>query len=296
MRKERVAALARAQHGLITRAQAFELGMSEGEIRFMTTSGEWILLRRGIYMVAALPRGPQQDLLAAVMAGGPGTVASHAAAAWLWGLSETPALEVCSPWGGPTGEPAVVRHRRAVPARDVCVRKGVPVTKPLPTLLDVAATDPALLETAIDRGVATKLFTVKAVDAELRRKRRKGHRGVAVLEAALRDRDLGRSASVLESKMLRLLRRAGLPEPVREFEVLGGRYRIDFAWPHVLLAVEVDGYADHTSPTAFRRDRARRRALTAMGWTIIEYTWDEIVSDPARVAREIAAELLRLSA
>lgn len=45
----RVAARMASQHGLITRAQALDLGLSPAAIGQLLRSGEWVLLRRGAY-------------------------------------------------------------------------------------------------------------------------------------------------------------------------------------------------------------------------------------------------------
>lgn len=84
------------------------------------------------------------------------------------------------------------------------------------------------------------------------------------------------SPSVLLTRMSRLLRRHRLPQPEAEYEVLGGRYRVDFAWPEARLAVEVDGYATHSSVHAFQENRARQNDLVAAGWTVLRFTWADV--------------------
>lgn len=64
-------------------------------------------------------------------------------------------------------------------------------------------------------------------------------------------------------------------------------YRLDFAWPHKRVCVEVDGKAWHSTPEAFERDRERNRRLAAAGWAMIPVTWDAIKGTPQRVATQI---------
>jgi hypothetical protein len=48
--------------------------------------------------------------------------------------------------------------------------------------------------------------------------------------------------------MWRIVRRYGVPPPVRQFRVVtpdGDRFRLDFAWPDIMLAVETDGRVCH---------------------------------------------------
>jgi very-short-patch-repair endonuclease len=98
-----------------------------------------------------------------------------------------------------------------------------------------------------------------------------------------------RPDGLLEPRFARLVRRFGLPEPVFQHPV--GSYRVDFAWPAVLLAAEVDGYAAHGGRHQFQRDRDRQNALVAQGWTVLRFTWADVVRRPAGVARTLAAAL-----
>ncbi len=68
-----------------------------------------------------------------------------------------------------------------------------------------------------------------------------------------------------------LVRRAGLPEPRLRVHVLG--YRLDFLWPELKLAAEVDAYGTHGSPARFESDRCRdARLLTEKGIVVIRLT------------------------
>jgi very-short-patch-repair endonuclease len=71
--------------------------------------------------------------------------------------------------------------------------------------------------------------------------------------------------------------------------VVGGRtYRLDFAAPHVTLAIEVLGLHEHGTRQAILDDAERRRLLAVAGWQVVEYTKDAMTRAPRRVAREIA--------
>ena len=221
-------------------------------------------------------------------------MASHRSAAWLWGLADEHTLEVTVPKSrSPRLSDAVV-HRRHLPPSVTCRRRGVPVTNPLRTLVDLAAVfDVELLDQALDRGTASRLFTDAAVEAELSRWSRRGLPGTALLRQrlSLRDASSSRPASALERRMGRLLRVAQIPPPDREHPVMAGAYRLDFAWPEQKLAVEVDGYASHSSTQAFQRDRSRQNALVVAGWTVLRFTWDDVSNQPEKVAQHIRAAL-----
>jgi very-short-patch-repair endonuclease len=95
---------------------------------------------------------------------------------------------------------------------------------------------------------------------------------------------------VFEARMARLLAARGLPPAVPEYEVWNGATfvaRVDFAYPELLLAIEVDGFAAHSSVDAFRCDRARQNALVTAGWTVLRFTWTEVDDNSPRVGSTI---------
>jgi very-short-patch-repair endonuclease len=74
---------------------------------------------------------------------------------------------------------------------------------------------------------------------------------------------------------------------VPEYEIDGGRYRLDFAWPEVKVAVEVDGGEFHADHTTWQRGMARDRWLLGNGWAIPHYTWEFVRDHPETVADEV---------
>ena len=57
---------------------------------------------------------------------------------------------------------------------------------------------------------------------------------------------------------------------------------VDFCWPEERLIVETDRRR-HLSRAAFERDRARDQALVAAGWTVLRFTYRQVLEEPARV-------------
>lgn len=294
MRREQVDELTGSQLGLITRKQALGCGMTEGQLRTRLETQRWTMVFRGVYRVCGAPVTQPLLVLAAVLAAGPDAVASHHAAAWVWGLADDLVLEVTIPRNRSSKLRRVVVHRQQLSPASISRRKGVPVTNPLRTLLDLAATSAGeVVDQALDRGTANHLFTDAAVKAELARQGRRGRHGVVRLRQVLEDRDdpSSRPASVLERRMCHLLRAARLPPPQREHRVLDGRCRVDFAWPTARLAVELDGYASHSSAQAFQADRKRQNDLVHAGWTVLRFTWDDVCRRPGEVRGHIRAAL-----
>jgi very-short-patch-repair endonuclease len=92
-----------------------------------------------------------------------------------------------------------------------------------------------------------------------------------------------------------LLIRAGLaPETLQLelFEANGRVYaRLDMAWPSVKVAVEADGREHHDAPEALYRDRVRGNALALAGWTVLRFTWADLVRRPQWIVEQVRRAL-----
>src|SRR5262249_49328062 len=67
----------------------------------------------------------------------------------------------------------------------------------------------------------------------------------------------------------------------------GLRPQVDLLWRAGRLVVELDGYADHGTPSAFRRDRDRDYELAMAGYIVIRLTNDEIAADIERSIEKV---------
>jgi very-short-patch-repair endonuclease len=167
------------------------------------------------------------------------------------------------------------------------MRRGFPVTTLARTVDDLA------LMLAADELVC-------AVDSALR----EGWRlepgsapGVGRVRAANALAD-ARSESTFETLLRLLLVRGGVAPETLQFEVMKDgrvRFRLDFAWPGLKLAVEADGREYHDAPAALYSDRARANALELAGWTILRFTWKDLLHDPEGVVAQVAAAINRLA-
>jgi very-short-patch-repair endonuclease len=76
--------------------------------------------------------------------------------------------------------------------------------------------------------------------------------------------------SSIEAMFALQLRAARLPEPKREFAFCEGRkFRLDFAWPERLIAVEVQGMV-HRIKERFEADIEKRALALLGGWRVLE--------------------------
>jgi very-short-patch-repair endonuclease len=81
-----------------------------------------------------------------------------------------------------------------------------------------------------------------------------------------------------------------IPDPIPEFKFHPTRkWRIDYAWPDVKLAVEIEGGAfcrgRHTRGAGFVADLEKYDALTEAGWALLRYQPGTRKIDYAQIAR-----------
>jgi hypothetical protein len=142
------------------------------------------------------------------------------------------------------------------------------------TLLDLAATvKPARVERALAHAERLQLYDHAAITDVLTRTN--GHRGQrALAEATAIEPKFTRSD--FESRVLRIVRRAGLPKPDAN-AVLSAldhpRLEPHLHWLAHRLIVETDGWERHPTRASFESDRANDAALTAAGYRVVRFTW-----------------------
>lgn len=298
MALDRLSALARRQHGLVTRAQCIELGLARGWIQHALATGRLERLHPGVYRLSGAPDSWEQNVMAAVLAAGGDARASHRTAARLWELGRFEEIEITVGRNRLPRLVGVTVHR----SRDLCwdkgsVRNAIPVTTPMRAILDLGAVaDRDRVEHALETGLTKRLFSVRSIEVHRARVARPGRRGSGVLRAVLDERALGAEPAdgLLEPRMALLLREAGLPLARFQFPFFErGRFlgRIDFAYPDQMIAIEVDGHETHSTPAALDLDLQRQNALVLAGWTILRFTWRAVVRRPEQVAAEIRRAL-----
>ncbi len=278
----RVAGLAAAQHGVFSRPQVACFGGTKGVIRHRVDAGRWEQVAPDVFRLAGAPPSWRQSLMAACLAWGDGAVVSHRAAAGLWRLAgfDPGPVEITVPRGRARNAPGLV-HRNALPAPDAAALYGISVTTPARTLIDVASVAPCeATEEALDDALRRGLVSIPRLRWRLD-ELGGGRRGVGTMRELILERDPSARlpGSGFERRVLRMLRRSGLPEPALQHEVRNsGRLVavVDFAYPELRLAIEADGYRWHSGRVRWQHDRRRSNELTLLGWRIIHITWDDL--------------------
>ncbi len=96
--------------------------------------------------------------------------------------------------------------------------------------------------------------------------------------------------SAAEEELALQLRALKLPPPIREYRFDSvRRWRFDFAWPALMLAVEVEGgihsRGRHVRPQGFEKDCEKYNAAALAGWTVLRVT-------TAMVTKGLAIDLI----
>jgi len=268
----------------------------------LRSAGLWTSLHPGVYAITQPSSRTErwlQGLFAAVLWAGVGCAVSRRAAADLWGLDAY--------HGAAVVEISTTRHvqiarsgtkvRRVVslPAADVCIREGLPVTTIERTVLDLGSVASAgEVELAVECALRRRLTTVARLEARLTWAGATTT-GIGVLRDLLSQTPNNATESALEAEFWMLLRRSRLPLPARQFEIRdkGGRVvaRSDFAYPDARLALETEGFRFHSGRKEWRRDLERHNVLTELGWTVLRFTWEDVSQRQDAVIRRIREAL-----
>jgi len=259
-----LARLATRQEGVASRRQLAAIGFTRNEIDNRILRRRLIAVHQGVYAVGHEALSDRGRMIAALIAAGPGAALSHRTAAYLWKLipSLPPFVDVTLTDRVPRRRPGL--HVHQAQRLDTTIHHQLPTTTPLQT---IAQLPPHERDRARAEALVLKLIPRSADDhAEPTR-------------------------SELERALLPVLEKARLPRPVAGAEILG--YTVDFYWPDHNLVVETDGWGTHGHRRAFESDRARDATLQAHGYTVVRFTWRQVLHETLLVTVRIAQLLAR---
>jgi hypothetical protein len=292
-----------SRHGVFTRATARRIGFTDAQIDHRLATGRWLALTTEALIIGGAPITFEARLLAATLSA-PGAVASHEAAAQLWGMVDVPRdrIVVTIPRGGNHRIPiARVHETTDLRPRDVRRVIGVDTTSRERTMCDLGRVLGAgrLRHTYNDQFHRDEV-TLEGLYDVFYRYARRGRRGMRRVRTVLEQYGPGFAVpeSELEQRTLDLLRAADLPIPdgqvVLDFwDSLVGR--VDFAYLHHRVLVEVDGRLFH-GPDVFESDRERDNAAGLAGWQVLRFTWTMVTKRPEYVVATIARALRQAGA
>lgn len=279
MSLERIATIARTQHGLVTTAQALQ-GIRPGQLDRLIRTHRLEPVRRGVYRTAGTPETWLQFLMAACLAR-PGSYASFRTAAALWDLEgfARRELEITVPGSRRARlEGVTVHESRVAGPRHLATRERIPTSSMARTLCDLTAVvRPWMVERAVDEALRRKLVSLRVLAAVAEDLAGRGRRRCTVMREILEHRAPGYhpGESDPEKRIADLLVRAGLPAPTPQHWVcIGGtRYRVDLCYPEAKIAIEYDSWKHHRGRQMFDRDRVRGNDLVVLlGFQLLRFT------------------------
>jgi hypothetical protein len=278
----------------VSHAQLIALGLTARRIDRRVAAGRLVPLHRGVYAVGHAGIGVLGRRWAAVLALGEDAFLSHHSAGDAYGLRAYGERIVHVSVRGRAGRERRVGiriHRpRALPDDEVATLRGLPITTPARTLLDLAGSGlrPKQLENALNQAELEKILDfADLLELLARYPRRPGARALKAQLSAYRGPVDTRSR--LERLVNELCDRSGLPRPLVN-TVVEGKVR-DFSWPHRRLVVEADSYRWHRSPSALNDDRERDVELTLAGYTVLRFTYEQVTRRPRYVVRALQIAL-----
>jgi hypothetical protein len=283
--------LMRRQFGNVSRRQLLALGYSSGRVQARLRNGTLVKRHDGVYCQAPARQDPQALIAAAVVAGGPTAVASHASAAFLWGF--VPHWEHPPEIALPTGDRRprhILTHRcPSLQPRDITRQRGVPTTSPARTVLDLA---PRLSNKTLTRLVndtlRSRLLRPAALRDVLDRNR---HHPATRLLTPFAENPGNPTRSAFEDDFLAFIEKYNLPAP--QINVYVNGREVDAYFPDHNVIVECDGWEYHKDPEAFEADRERDTANLDHGLSTVRITKKRLTNTPDDEAARLRRILTR---
>lgn len=247
-----------------------------------------------LYVSQAVTVSPLVRARAALKVSPHGSHASHVTAGEIWGgcVPEQPYSHVSSPRTQSRCQRRGIRNHDVHDAAQVVTYRGVRVSSPTQTFLDLAAVvDLVDLVVFGDSMVRAGRFTVtdlmQAADAWRGRGRRLAHRAARLVREGV--------DSPMESRLRMLIVLAGLPEPKVNVIIRSRRggwlVRFDLCYPGLKVVVEYDGRQHAESDEQWDHDIDRRERLDQWGYRLVVVRSKGIYVDPGRTLRRVRTAL-----
>jgi very-short-patch-repair endonuclease len=268
-----------------TPAEASEVGVTRGQLR----GASYRRMGSGLYRWAGLKESPQLMLSAVGRRLPAGAAFSGRTAAWLHGLDVAPCdpIEVTIPETVGSGHRAGASvHRAHLGANEVVLRRALPTTSVLRTVVDLGGRDP-LTEgvVAADLILHAGLVTIAELCSYAAEHPRA--KGIARLRRVVELAE-PRAESAMETRLRMLLVLAGLPRPEAQVSIHDdqGHFlgRPDLLYRHERLAIEYDG-GHHRERVV--DDNRRQNGLVGAGFRLLRFTAADVYGAPEMVAMHV---------
>lgn len=278
-----MAAIAARQWGVVDIDDLRACGLTREAISWRIENGRLHPLYRGVYAVGHPTISLRGRCLAAIKACGAGSVISHFAAAFLWGILVP--FQCLPDITAPTRRTHAGINTHVSVSIDATTLHGIPVTTPLQTLIHLSSVlSFRQLRRAVNEALNRRLITIEQLATT-------HHRGAKKLRAVLATAAPTRSEN--ENLVLHLLNEAGIAKPLVNPDIQGTTKLPDFLWPDHALILEADSWRYHEHGLARADDRDKQRVLGGLGYTVIRTSWKEATTRPDRMLGRVQRALTR---
>jgi predicted transcriptional regulator of viral defense system len=171
-KSHRLFEVAESQQGYFTASEARKLGYDYPHQYFHVKQGNWVRVDHGIYRLKKFPAAAQEDLMRWWLWSRKKAVISHDSAAALYELGDLlpSKIHLTVPLDfRKTPTKNLILHRADLSKSEIERRDGLPVTKPLRTLLDLARSHldderlSAVVKDAIKKGLVGRKELLEAL-------------------------------------------------------------------------------------------------------------------------------------
>ncbi|MFN2625501.1 MAG: DUF559 domain-containing protein [Mycobacteriales bacterium] len=276
---------------IITISDVRAAGMTVAAVRAQVRARRWRRVLPRVYCTHNGPLTRRTWLRACLRYGGRGACLSAFTAAEVHGLRAPRVKEVhmtIPEHRRVRRQPGLVLHRSSlVDDSLVQERDELRVVR-----VELAAVQIALAARAAAAAVISAVVQQGLTTAERLRACALYVRAPAWLLAVVDD-VAGGTRSLPERLFLSIARRAGLPEPARNFPlaVAGRQLWLDLCYPTLRIAIEIDGKAYHVWSDDWERDLARQNLIVLDGWLVLRFTSRDLRERPQHVVAQVRAAL-----
>ena len=269
-----------------TRTQALIAGLTDRQLR----RREFVRLYRGVYLSRQAPASLEVRARGALLVAPSTAVISHHTAAALWGGSvpHSSAVHVTIA-RAQSFQTAGVRTHESDRTRDTTIRRGIRMTTPEQTVIDLASCLDlvelvVLGDRLVKREVTTPQQLVRSADSWRGHHRERVCRATRLVRAGV--------DSPPETRLRMLVVLAGLPEPtvnhiVRDPDTGAWLRRFELAYRELLLAIEYEGRQHRDDDEIWAADIERREELDREAWRVVQVINKGLFEAPLRTLQRI---------
>ena len=298
-REAALAQRAAERQGVFHRDEWLSLGLSHSTLKRRVRAGLLNWVGPEVYAFGGAPRTWHMQAAAAVLSSGSRAAASHRTAAHLHGIADQPErIEVVGLRSGRRPTEFLLHQSTDLARAHITTVQGIRVTTVARTIVDIGVPHGiGATGSCLDEARRREMVTLEEVARVLHQVARRGRNGVGPARRILTERLAWDQItdSHLEDRFLRLVQRSGLPQPLGQHVVRDETgaivARVDFAYPDVSLLIELDGAAFHSDHGSFQRDRVRQNRLVGLGYTVLRFTYWDVLAGPDFVVDTLASFL-----